>query len=77
MEPEFLPVYDDPHTAQTVLPFIGSLIPSIEAVDHRYADFTKVGTNALIADNAIHGVSVLGKPVDNWKMVDLAGHAIK
>lgn len=84
VEPEFLlvmgedlPVSDDPYTAQTILPFIGSLIPSIEVVDHRYTDFTKVGANALIADNAIHGVSVLGKPVSDWKTVDLAGHAVK
>ncbi len=83
VEPEFLlvmdadlPEQDEPYTAESVLPFIGNLIPSIEVVDHRYADFTRVGVNALIADNAIHGVSVLGEPVRDWKNVNLAAHKV-
>lgn len=83
VEPEFLlvmgkdlPASDEPFTANTILPFIGNLIPSIEIVDHRYADFTKVGVKALIADNAIHGISVLGKPVEKWKSIDLAAHGV-
>lgn len=83
MEPEFLLIMDKdlpasghPYTAETILPFVGKLVPSIEVVDHRYSDFTKVGINALIADNAIHGVSILGEPVNNWKTIDLAAHRV-
>ncbi len=83
VEPEFLlemnadlPVTDEPYTAQSIFPYIGNLIPSIEVVDHRYIDFTKVGVNALIADNAIHGVSVLGEAVSDWKNIDLITHKV-
>ncbi|MCY4051380.1 MAG: hypothetical protein OXE41_09060 [Gammaproteobacteria bacterium] len=83
VEPEFLlemsadlPASDEPYTAQSILPYIGDLFPSIEVVDHRYTDFTKVGVNALIADNAIHGVSVLGEAVSDWKSFDLVTHKV-
>ncbi|NKB60808.1 MAG: hypothetical protein GKR95_01265 [Gammaproteobacteria bacterium] len=57
---EDIPLSNESYTAQTIKPFIGALIPAIEVVDHRYTDFTKVGKGALIADNAIHGASILG-----------------
>ncbi|MXZ80575.1 MAG: hydratase [Gammaproteobacteria bacterium] len=72
-----LPASDTPYTAETIAPFVGKLIPAIEVVDHRYTDFTKVGVNALIADNAIHGASVLGEPDgEKWKTIDLAAHEV-
>ncbi|NKB77518.1 MAG: hypothetical protein GKR96_10870 [Gammaproteobacteria bacterium] len=67
-----VPFPGTPYTAETVKPFIGALIPAIEVVDHRYTDFTKVGKAALIADNAIHGVSILGERNNDWKHLDLS-----
>jgi 2-oxo-3-hexenedioate decarboxylase/2-keto-4-pentenoate hydratase len=72
-----LPDSAQPWTAETVRPYIGRFMPGIEIVDYRYADFTLVGGNALIADNAIHGVSILGEADHkHWKNVDLAGHEV-
>ena len=66
-----------PYTADTMKDLIGSFIPGIEIVDHRYTDFTQVGGNALIADNAIHGASILGKPDSIlWKEQDLSQHPV-
>jgi 2-oxo-3-hexenedioate decarboxylase/2-keto-4-pentenoate hydratase len=63
--------------AESIRPWIGQFRPGIEIVDYRYADFTTVGGHALIADNAIHGVSILGTAEDQkWKSVDLVAHAV-
>jgi 2-keto-4-pentenoate hydratase len=71
------PEIDTPYSADTIKPLIGSFIPGIEIVDYRYDDFTKVGGNALIADNAIHGASILGKPDSVlWKEQDLSQHPV-
>lgn len=65
------------YTAESILPFIDGFHPAIEVVDHRYNDFTLVGANALIADNAIHACSVLGTAgTESWRNVDLADHAV-
>ena len=69
---EDIPNTDIPYTADTIIPFIGALVPAIEVVDHRYRDFTKVGKGALIADNAIHGASILGPRVSDWQHLDLS-----
>jgi len=63
------------YTAETIKPFIGSVIPSIEIVDHRYHSWKTVGTPSLLADNAIHGCWVEGEPVTNWQSIDFAKHA--
>ncbi len=80
VEAEFMLVMDSDlphsktqHSAETIKPFIHALIPAIEIVDHRFTDFTTVGANALIADNGIHAVSILGKlDHDKWKCMNLA-----
>ena len=66
------PISDTPYTADSIRPFIEAFIPSLEVVDHKYHDFTVVGENALIADNAIHGACVFGDPVTDWQEVDFA-----
>src|SRR5262245_28566505 len=50
------------YTAETIKPFIGTALPSIEIVDHRYHDWKTVGAPSLLADNAIHGAWVPGEP---------------
>ena len=71
------PKTDTSYCAETIKPLIESFIPGVEIVDYRYEDFTKVGGNALIADNAIHGASILGKPDTNlWKEQDLTQHPV-
>ncbi|MFO0802032.1 MAG: fumarylacetoacetate hydrolase family protein [Gemmataceae bacterium] len=84
IEPEFgflvgidVPPSDVPYTKDTIAPFIAAVIPAIEVVDHRFADWTQVGAPSLIADNAIHGAWVEGEPHTDWRNVDLAAHATK
>ena len=83
IEPEFIltmgqdvPAGEIDYTAETILPYIRSVAPGIEIVDHRYADFTAVGPNALIADNAIHGACVIGETTDSWHTIDLSTHPV-
>ena len=69
-------VSDKPYDAASIVPFIDSFLPAIEIVDHHFVDFTRVGGNALAADNAIHGASVLGTPVSSWDSAQLAQHPV-
>lgn len=64
------------YTAETVRPFIGAALPSIEIVDHRYHDWKAVGAPSLLADNAIHGAWVPGEPYTNWRDIDFARHPV-
>lgn len=49
-----------------------AVVPSLEVVDHRFADWAVVGAPSLIADNAIHGAWIEGRPVAQWRGMDLA-----
>ena len=60
------------YTAETIVPFIGAALPSIEIVDHRYHDWQAVGAPSLLADNAIHGAWVAGEPYSDWRNIDFA-----
>jgi 2-keto-4-pentenoate hydratase len=62
------------YTADTIRDFIGTVIPSIEIVDHRYHDWKTVGAPSLLADNAIHGCWVPGEPTADWRGIDFARH---
>jgi 2-keto-4-pentenoate hydratase len=62
------------YTAETIRPYIGALIPSIEIVDHRYHDWKTVGAPSLLADNAIHGAWVEGEPCLDWQSLDLTSY---
>ena len=72
-----VPASNDDYSEKTIMPFITVFHPGIEIVDHRFADFTRVGGNALISDNAIHGCSVLGQAGESdWRDVDLVNHPV-
>lgn len=70
-----VPFSENPYSAASIVPYIESIVPAIEIVDHHFTDFTCVGGNALVADNAIHGASVLGTNVSTWQSLDLAQHS--
>ena len=60
VEPEFSFVMKNeldfskaPYNADEVYKFISAVLPSIELVDSRYEDWTSIGVNNLIADNAV------------------------
>jgi 2-oxo-3-hexenedioate decarboxylase/2-keto-4-pentenoate hydratase len=74
---EDVPYSKDPFTADSVKPYLSTCFPGIELVDHRYKDFSRVGGNALIADNAIHAASILGDSQEHWRTVDFPNHQVK
>jgi len=51
---------------------VASIHASIEVVDDRYADFTTLDTPTLIADDFFNAGCVLGRPVTEWRTLDLA-----
>ncbi len=78
-EPEFafrfgrdLPPRKSPYSVQDVLDAVGSLHPSIEIPDSRFADFVSAGEAQLIADNACAHLFVLGAATSaDWRGRDL------
>jgi 2-keto-4-pentenoate hydratase len=80
MEAEFafqmardLPPRSEPFSRDEVAEAIGAVVPGIEIVDSRFDEWTKVGAESLIADNACHGAWVKGREIRDWRKLDLAG----
>lgn len=71
-----VPLPETAYTADSIRSYIGAFLPGLEIVDHGYTDFARVGESALIADNAIHGACVFGKPVKNWQDTNFPGHTV-
>jgi 2-keto-4-pentenoate hydratase len=65
-----------PYTRESIAEFVAAVIPSLEVVDHRFADWAAVGAPSLVADNAIHGAWIGGQPVPHWRGADLAEHPV-
>ena len=83
VEPEFsfkmkkeLEVSKAPFDFNTVYEAIDVVLPSIELVDSRYLDWTIVGTNNLIADNAVHAHWIYGESKNNLNIFDFYNHSV-
>ena len=61
-------VTDAEHVAEAV----ASVMPAIEIVEDRYADFTTLGAMTLAADDFFGAGCVLGAPRNDWRVADLA-----
>lgn len=72
-----VPASPVPYVAETVAPFVASVIPAIEVVDHRFDDWRLVGAPTLAADNAIHGAWVEGAPVHYRPSFNLSAHPVE
>ena len=84
IEPEFafemakdLPPRAEAYTQNEVTAAVGALLPAIEIVESRYQSWTTVGAACLIADHAVHGAWVKGRPTTVWRALDLAQHQVK
>ena len=85
IEPEFaftlgadFPVQGELYTEAEVAEGVASLHPAIEVVTSAYgAGWKTAGGLALIADNGVHGVQVMGPAVTDWRGADLAGHRVQ
>ena len=69
-----LPAIDAPYTRASIAKAVACAMPALELADDRGADYTKLKDNVLMlaADNAWNEGAVLGKPVKDWKKLDLA-----
>lgn len=69
-----LPADKAPYSREQIADAVESLMPAFELVDDRNADYKKISSLilTLIADNAWNGGIVLGKPVHDWRSLDLA-----
>ena len=83
VEPEFsflmkneLDISKVPYNSDQIYNSIYAVLPSIELVDSRYEDWTKVGVNSLIADNAVHAHWVFGNEIKNLNLFDFNNHSV-
>tara|TARA_B100001123_G_C15253261_1_gene1003620 strand:- start:664 stop:1464 length:801 start_codon:yes stop_codon:yes gene_type:complete len=83
VEPEFsfimkdeLDISNAPYNVDTVYGSIYAVLPSIELVDSRYEDWTTIGVNNLIADNAVHAHWISGDEVKNLNLFDFNNHSV-
>lgn len=69
-----LPAKGAPYTRDQIADAVESIMPAFELVDDRNADYRKIASLilTLIADNAWNGGIVLGRPVADWRNLDLA-----
>jgi len=61
------------HTRESVAEAVRGVMAAIEIVDDRYRDYRTLGVPTLIADDFFDSGCVLGKPVRDWRALDLAG----
>lgn len=60
------------HGHEALAAAVESVLPAIEVVDDRYADFAALGAPTLLADDFFQAGCVLGSPVADWRGLDLA-----
>jgi 2-keto-4-pentenoate hydratase len=65
-----------PVTRDEVADAVEAMLPGIEIVDSRFTEWTTVGAESLIADNACHGAWVKGAPLTAWRDLDLAAQQV-
>lgn len=58
------------YTADSIRGFVGNLYCGMELVDNRYADVTKMGGPARIADDVLQAACVVGTEVKDWQKLD-------
>jgi len=83
VEPEFSFVMKNeldfskaPYNADEVYKSISTVLPSIELVDSRFEDWTSIGVNNLIADNAVHAHWVFGNEISNLNLFNFNNHSV-
>ncbi|MBS0541076.1 MAG: fumarylacetoacetate hydrolase family protein [Proteobacteria bacterium] len=61
------------YTADTIKDYVANLYCGMELVDNRYADVTKMGGPARIADDVLQAACVIGTEIKDWKKLDFPG----
>jgi len=83
IEPEFsfvmkneIDISKAPYSPDIVSESISAVLPSIEIVDSRFEDWTIVGVNNLIADNAVHAHWIYGNEIKNLNLFNFNNHSV-
>lgn len=66
-----LPPRSAPYSVEETAAAVAAVLPGIEIVDSRFDDWTTIGANSLIADNACHAAWVKGRLTADWRGIDL------
>ncbi len=69
---EDVPADRDGWTGDSISEFVGNMLPAIELVGHRFADWSTYDAPSLAADNAVHLGWVHGEPASGWRNLNLA-----
>ena len=56
-----------PWTVERIRAVVAAVMPAIEIVDDRYADFKAAGAGTIIADNAFNAGSIIGSETTDWQ----------
>lgn len=70
-----LPLSDTKWTRDSVADAVGACMASIEIVDARYADYRKLDTPTMVADDFFNAGVILGPALRDWRRLDLAAVA--
>ena len=65
-----------PFSLKTIYKSIDLVLPSIEIVDSRFQDWTKVGINNIIADNAANAYWIHGNENNNLNLFNFNDHPV-
>ena len=83
VEPEFsfvmkneMDISKAPYNSEIVYESISAVLPSIELVDSRFEDWTIIGVNNLIADNAVHAHWIYGDEIKNLNLFNFNNHSV-
>lgn len=60
-----------PCTPDTARDAVEQIMPAIEIVENRYADLSRFGAPAMVADQVFHAAAILGEPYPAWRDLDL------
>jgi 2-keto-4-pentenoate hydratase len=71
-----LPSRATPYGREEVGAAVDAVVPVIEICDTRLADWRSRRIEEITADNAFNGGLVAGRPLREWRQLDLAGHEV-
>ncbi len=72
---EDVPMQAAPFDADTISRYVASAMPAFEIIEDRNADYSDLDARSILADRCWCGGVVLGKPVENWRRIDLGNLA--
>ncbi len=68
---EDVPMHAAPFDADTISRFVASAMPAFEIIEDRNADYSDLDAKSILTDRCWCGGVVLGKPVTDWRHIDL------